>query len=162
MPFSSVLLNLFFWADRSHCRVLKYHWHLQVLYLGGGGELELFLWNLSLETAASSETVTVARRCQLYCSFSVLLSAVETTRTPQIALAQARWLSSEIICTRVHMPRLLAVATIRGWRLFHSRASDCAATIQGRQLLYFYGKNNSRGKFLLLIFCGFVWSAIFF
>ena len=52
-------------------------------------------------------------------SLSVLLSAVETTRTTRIAQALAWWLSSEIIRTRV--PRiLLATATIRGRCLFLS------------------------------------------
>ena len=67
-------------------------------------------------------------------SLSVLLSAVGTTHTTQTVLALAWWLSSESIRTRVHVPRLLAAATIRGQRLFHSRASDCAATIWGRRL----------------------------
>ena len=32
------------------------------------------------------------------------------------------------------MLHLLAMATIQGWRLFRSRASDCVATIQERRL----------------------------
>ena len=67
-------------------------------------------------------------------SLSVLLSAVGTTRTAQTVLALVWWPSSEIIRTRVRVPRLLAEATIRGRRLFRSRASDCAATIRGRLL----------------------------
>ena len=62
-------------------------------------------------------------------SLSVLLSAVRTTCTTQTVLALAWWSSSEIICTCVHMPSVLAAATIWGRHLFYSRASDCAATI---------------------------------
>ena len=74
------------------------------------------------------DTVSSAR------SLSVLLSAMGTTRTPQTILALAWWLLLEIIPTCVHVPCLLVAATIRGWRLFCSRASDCAATIWGRHL----------------------------
>ena len=42
--------------------------------------------------------------------------------------------SSEIICTHLCVSRLLPVATIWGQCLFHSRASDFAATIRGRSL----------------------------
>ena len=82
-------------------------------------------------------------------SLSVLLSAVGMTRTTQTVLALAWWPSSEIICTRVRVLRLLAAATIRGWRLFCSWKSFrlCgyylrAATIQGRRL--FEGGDYSR------------------
>ena len=34
----------------------------------------------------------------------------------------------------MRVPNLLVVATIRGWRLFHSRASNCVATIRGQRL----------------------------
>ena len=66
-------------------------------------------------------------------SLSVLLSAVGTTCTTQTVLVLA-WSPSEIIRTRVRMPRMPATATIRGRRLFHSRALDCVATIRGRRL----------------------------
>ena len=39
-----------------------------------------------------------------------------------------------MIRPRVRVPNLLAVATIRGWRLLYSRASDCVATIRGQRL----------------------------
>ena len=55
------------------------------------------------------------------CSLSVLLSAVEMTRTTQIALALVWWLSAEIIRTRVPL-------------FFCSRVSDCSATIRRRRL----------------------------
>ena len=67
-------------------------------------------------------------------SLSVLLLAVAMTRTTQTVLALAWWLLSEIICICVCVPCLLATATIRGQRLFCSRASGCAATIRGRCL----------------------------
>ena len=67
-------------------------------------------------------------------SLSVLLSAVGKTCTTQTVLALAWWLSSKIIRTCVCMLRLLAVATIEGRHLFHSKASDCAATSWGRPL----------------------------
>ena len=51
-------------------------------------------------------------------SLSVLLSAVGMTRTTQTVLVLAWWLSSEIICSCVRVPRLLATATIRGQRWF--------------------------------------------
>ena len=51
-------------------------------------------------------------------SFSVLLSAVESTHTTWIALTLAWWPLSEIICACVHMPCIVATATIRGQRLF--------------------------------------------
>ena len=41
----------------------------------------------------------------------------------------AWWLSSEIICTRVCVPHLVAMATIRGGHLFRSKPSDCAAIV---------------------------------
>ena len=44
------------------------------------------------------------------CSLSLLLSAVGTTCTTQTVLALARWWSSEIICTCVHVLRVLAAA----------------------------------------------------
>ena len=68
-------------------------------------------------------------------NLSVLLSAVGMTCTTQTVLALAWWPSSAIIRTWVHVPHLLAMATIQGWYLFRSRASDCAATIRGWQLL---------------------------
>ena len=85
------------------------------------------------------------------CSLSLLLSAVGTTRTTQTVLALAWWPSSEIIRTRVRMPHLLAAATIRGWRLFRSRASDCAATIWGQWLFEggVYSKKYSNYKCLV-------------
>ena len=46
--------------------------------------------------------------------------AVETSRTTQTALMLAQSPSSEIIYTHVHVPHILAMATIRGWHLFHS------------------------------------------
>ena len=66
-------------------------------------------------------------------SLSVLLSAVGMTHTTP---ALVWWPSSEIIRTRVCMCvlHLLAAATIQGWRLFHSRASDCVVTIPGQPL----------------------------
>ena len=51
-----------------------------------------------------------------YCSLSVLLSAVGTTRTTLTVLVLVRWWSSEIIRTCVRMLCLLATATIQGWR----------------------------------------------
>ena len=42
----------------------------------------------------------------------------------------------------MRVPHLLAVATIRGRRLFHSRAWDCVATIRG--WLLFEGGHYSR------------------
>ena len=54
------------------------------------------------------------------CSLSILLSAMEMTRTTRIALALACSLFSEIICTRVHMPHILATATIWRGHLFRS------------------------------------------
>ena len=51
-----------------------------------------------------------------------------------LVLVLAWWQSSEIIHTRVHVPRLLAMATIWERRLFCSRASDCVATIRGWRL----------------------------
>ena len=68
-------------------------------------------------------------------SLSVLLSAMGMTCTIQTVLALAWRPSSEIIHTHVHVLRLLVAATIWGQRLFRSRASDCAATIRGQQLL---------------------------
>ena len=68
-------------------------------------------------------------------SLSVLLSAVERTRTTQTVLVLAWWPLSAIIHTRVHVQRLLVTGTIRGRRLFRSRGSDCAATIR-RWLLF--------------------------
>ena len=68
-------------------------------------------------------------------SLSVLLSAVRMTHTTRTVLAIVWWPSSEIICTCVRVPCLLATATIRGRHLFRPRASDCAATIQERSLL---------------------------
>ena len=67
-------------------------------------------------------------------SFSVLLSAMRTTRTTQTVLALAWWPSSKIICRRVCVPRLPTAATVQGRRLFHSRASVCVATIRGQPL----------------------------
>ena len=67
-------------------------------------------------------------------TLSVLLSAVETTHTTQTVLALAWWLSSEIIRTCRHVLRLLPAAAVWGRRLFHSRASDCVATIRGWRL----------------------------
>ena len=55
-------------------------------------------------------------------SLSILLSAVGTTQT---ALVLAWWLSLEIIRTCVCIPHLLAIATIRGWHLFHSELRWC-------------------------------------
>ena len=52
---------------------------------------------------------------------SVPLSNGDTLATPLP--------SSEIIRTRVRVPRLLAATTIRGRRLFRSRVSDCAAIL---------------------------------
>ena len=57
-------------------------------------------------------------------SLSVLLSAVETTCTPQIALALAWWPLSEIISTRVRVPCMLATATSPGRYLFCSELSN--------------------------------------
>ena len=79
----------------------------------------------------TSETVTVARHCQYVCSLSVLLSTMGMTCTTQTVLVLVWWPSSEIILIRVWVPCLQAVATIWGWCLFCSRASDCAATIRG-------------------------------
>ena len=67
-------------------------------------------------------------------SLSILLLAAGTTRTTWTVLALVWWLLSEIIRTCVRVPCLLAAATIWGQCLFRSRASDCAATIQGRPL----------------------------
>ena len=47
----------------------------------------------------------------------------------------------------MRVPRLLAAATIRGRRLFRSRASDCAATIRGRRLfeeIWYKSKPHSK------------------
>ena len=41
---------------------------------------------------------------------------------------------SEIIHAHLRMLRLLAAASIQGRCLFHSRTSDCVATIQGRHV----------------------------
>ena len=43
---------------------------------------------------------------------------METSCTTRAALAPAWWLSSESIHTLVHVPRILAAATIWGWCLF--------------------------------------------
>ena len=51
-------------------------------------------------------------------SLPVVLLGVGMTRTTQTVLALAWRPSSEIIHTHVHMPRLLAAATIRGQQLF--------------------------------------------
>ena len=67
-------------------------------------------------------------------SLSVLLSAVETCRAAQLALALARWPLSEII--RIH-ERVLHMSSCGYYSraVFISlRAPDCAATIRGRQL----------------------------
>ena len=45
-----------------------------------------------------------------------LSSAVETSHTMQTALVW--WLSSESICVSVHVPCIVAAATIRRWHLF--------------------------------------------
>ena len=91
-------------------------------------------------------------------SLLVLLSAVGTTRTTPTVLALAWWPLSEIIRTHVHVPHLLSVATIRGRRLFCSRASYCAATIRGRCLfeeIQYLGTVVQCTSMLLLI--EFIW-----
>ena len=71
-------------------------------------------------------------------SLSVLLSAVETTRTTWIAQALAWWLSLEIIRTRV--PRiLLAMATIRGRCLFLLELQIVWLLFEGDAYLKKYG-----------------------
>ena len=73
---------------------------------------------------------------------SVVRTASQSCCQPSERLVQhkqslvllAWWPSSEIIRTRVCMSRLLAAATIRGQRLFRSRASGCVAIIWGRSL----------------------------
>ena len=54
-------------------------------------------------------------------SLSVLLSALETSRTTPIALVLAWWPSSEIIHTRLHV---LAMVTFGGRRLLHSHCKN--------------------------------------
>ena len=54
------------------------------------------------------------------CSLSVLLSAMETSRTTLTALVLAQWPSSEITHIGVHVPHIPAAATIREVRLFRS------------------------------------------
>ena len=49
-----------------------------------------------------------------------MLSAVEMSRTTQTVLALAWSLLSAIIRTHIHVPCILAAATIRGRHLFHS------------------------------------------
>ena len=67
-------------------------------------------------------------------SLSVLLSALGMTCATQTVLALVWWPLSETIRTCVHVPHFLAVATIRGWCLFHSRALDCVVTNWGWRL----------------------------
>ena len=72
------------------------------------------------------DTVSSAR------NFSVLLLAVGTTQTV-LVLALAWWPSSEIICTRAHVLRLLAAAKIWGRCIFRL-SFGLWATIRGRRL----------------------------
>ena len=66
-------------------------------------------------------------------SLSVLLSAMETSRTTRIALVLAWWPSSEIIRTRLHV---LAMATIGGRCLFHSELPIVLPLFVGGVYLY--------------------------
>ena len=88
-----------------------------------------------LDRVRTSETVTVARRCQCSTrSLSVLLSAVGTTRTTQTILAHVVlmwWPSSEIIRTRVRVPHFSCRFRLCG---YYSRA----ASIRGIYVLTTY------------------------
>ena len=81
-------------------------------------------------------------------SLPVLLPAVETCCTTRIALVPAWSPSSEIIRIHVHVPCILAAATIRGWRLFFAQTFQFwsyysrLATIWGRRP--FEGGDHSR------------------
>ena len=89
----------------------------------------LFLWKawrhqLRLDKVGTSETVTVARRCQKYAQ--PLSPAVSrgndsyNTNSPSASVVTV----IKIIRICGCVPRLLAAATIRGRRLFSPRASD--------------------------------------
>ena len=72
-----------------------------------------------------------------------MLDAVSSTRSLALSPAVSRGNDSystnrpsasmvTVVRNRVRVPHLLAGATIRGRRLFCSKASDCAATIRGQ------------------------------
>ena len=63
-------------------------------------------------------------------SLSVLLSAMETNCTTEIALVLARWLLLKILHICVRVQCILAAATIQRLTFVSFRASNCAATIE--------------------------------
>ena len=64
-------------------------------------------------------------------SLSDLLSAIETRRTTRMAPALFWWPPSEIIRTRVRVPRILAAATIWKRRLFRSELPILSLLFKG-------------------------------
>ena len=117
------------------CYTFLCGYYLRAATIGGWC---LFVWKTRrhqwrLDKVCTSDTVTLLHDVNSTHSLSVLLSAVETTRTTQTALALAWWLASVIICTRA-----CAAYSSRGyymWVAFISlRAPDYVATIRGRQL----------------------------
>ena len=77
----------------------------------------LFLWRAHryqrwLDEVHTNATVAMLEAVSSKHSLSLLLSAVETTRTAQTVLALVWWLSSEIIHTCMHVLRLLFEAGV--------------------------------------------------
>ena len=68
-------------------------------------------------------------------SLSLPLSAMGMTCTTQTVLALAWWLLSEIICTRVCVPRLVAAVTIQGQHLFRSELRIVRLLFEGGHYL---------------------------
>ena len=68
-------------------------------------------------------------------SLSVPLSAMETSCTTQTNLALAQWPWSDTIRACMRVLHILAAATIEGG-IYSLRASDCLATIQGWRLFH--------------------------